>query len=194
MQPRKRPISSLYGEVYFFMDKKYTSKGTPKKVETVTELTDKVAKAKSIMLTGYQGIKHKQFEELRKLLKKTSAEFVVTKNRLLRRALGDKAKSFESLLEQPNAVLFAYEDEVAPLKELLKFFKAVGFGKTKGGLLGDTALSETDVTRLATLPSHEILLGTLVRQLNAPIQGLHYALSWNINRFVWGLNAVKEKK
>lgn len=176
------------------MDKKYTSKGTPKKIETVTELTDKVAKAKSIMLTGYQGIKHKQFEELRKLLKKTSAEFVVAKNRLLKRALGDKAKSLESLLEQPNAVLFAYEDEVAPLKELLKFFKAVGFGKTKGGLLGDTALSETDVTRLATLPSREILLGTLVGQLNAPIRGLHYALSWNINRLVWALNNIKISK
>ena len=176
------------------MNKKHTSKGTPKKVETVTELTDKVAKAKSIMLTEYQGIKHKQFEELRKLLKKTNAEFVVAKNRLLKRALGDKAKSLESLLEQPNAVLFAYEDEVAPLKELLKFFKAVGFGKTKGGLLGDTALSEAEVTRLASLPGRQQLLGQLVGQLNAPIQGLHWALSWNINKLVWALDAVKQNK
>jgi large subunit ribosomal protein L10 len=172
----------------------YTSKGTPKKAETVTDLTDKVAKAKSIILVEYQGIKHKQLEELRRNLKKSDAEFTVAKNRLLKRALGDKAKPIESLLKQPNASLFAYADEVAPLKVLVKFFKAVGFGKIKGGLLGNTVLTEADATRLSTLPAREVLLGTLVRQLNAPIQGLHYALSWNLNKLAWALNAVKNKK
>lgn len=177
-----------------YMDKTYTSKGTPKKAETVVALTEKVAKAKSIMLVEYQGIKHKQLEELRRNLKKSDAEFAIAKNRLLKRALGDKAKSIESLLEQPNASLFAYADEVAPLKVLVKFFKAVGFGKIKGGLLGDTALTEADALRLSTLPTREVLLGRLVCQLNAPIQGLHYALSWNLNKLAWALNAVKNKK
>jgi large subunit ribosomal protein L10 len=176
------------------MDKKHTSKGTPKKIETVTALTDKVARAKSIILTEYQGIKHKQFEELRRNLKKTNAEFVVAKNRLLKRALGDKSKSVETILEQPTASLFSYGDEVAPLKELTKFFKAVGFGKAKGGLLGDTVLTEEDVTRLSTLLPREMLLGKLVCQLNAPIQGLHHTLQWNLNKFVWALNSIKEKK
>jgi large subunit ribosomal protein L10 len=178
------------------MDKKTqrTVVGTPKKDKVVTELTDKAARATSIVLAEYQGIKHKQLEELRRILKKNNAEFVVAKNRLLKRALGDKAASMEALLEQPNAFLFSFGDEVAPLKELLKFFKALGLGKTKGGLLGNTALSESDVTKLATLPSKEVLLGKLVRQLNSPIQGLHYALQWNMNKLVWALSAVKEKK
>ncbi len=187
------------------MDKKHVSKGTPKKAETVTALTDKVARAKSIVLAEYQGVKHKQLEELRRKLKKTDAEFVVAKNRLLKRALhasqsaqgkpsADSIKAIEPLLEQPNASLFAYGDEVAPLKELIKFFKAVGFGKAKGGLLGTVTLSEEDVTRLATLPAREVLLGSLARQLNAPIQGIHSALQWNLNKLAWALNAVKEKK
>jgi large subunit ribosomal protein L10 len=176
------------------MENKHPSKGTPKKIETVTELSDKVARAKSIILTEYQGVKHKQLEELRRKLKATNAEFVVAKNRLLKRALGDKSKQVETFLEQPTASLFAYADEVAPLKELVKFFKTVGIGKTKGGLLGDSTLTEADVTRLATLPSREVLLGKLVGQLNAPIQGLHHALQWNINKLVWTLNSIKEKK
>lgn len=167
---------------------------TQKKIDTVTELTDKVGKATSIVLTEYQGLKHKQLEELRKMLRRVDAEFVVTKNRLLKRALGDAAVSIESLLEQPSATLFSYADEVAPLKELLKFFKATGFGKTKGGLLGTTVLTEKDITRLSTLAPRQQLLAQLAGQLNAPIQGLHYALSWNINRFVWALDAVKNAK
>lgn len=176
------------------MDKKHTVKGTPKKQNTVTELTEKVSKSKSIVLAHYQGIKHKQLEELRRALRPVKGEFVVAKNRLMKRALGDRAAAIESELEQPNAALFAYDDEVAPLKELLKFFKSVGFGSVKAGLLGNTALTEADVTKLAALPTKTVMLGTLVRQLNAPIQSLHYALQWNLNKLVWALNAVKEKK
>lgn len=172
----------------------YASKGTQKKIDTVSELTDKVAKAKSIVLADYSGLKHKQLEELRKALKKSNAEFAVTKNRLLARALGDKAKSIEGELKASTATLFAYADEVAPLKELMKFFKAAGMGKTKGGLLGETVLTEAEVVRLSTLPSRDMLLGRLVGQLNAPIQGFHYALNWNLNKLVWALNAVKNKK
>ncbi len=167
---------------------------TQKKIETVEKLTEKVAKAKSIMLTDYRGLKHKQLEELRKLLKKTESELVVTKNRLLLRALGDKAEKVSEQLSDTTAALFAYADEVAPLKELLKYFKTAGVGKAKGGLLGSQVLSDADMTRLASLPSREVLLGQLVGQMKAPIQGLHYALNWNLNKLVWALNAVKEKK
>jgi large subunit ribosomal protein L10 len=176
------------------MNKTYTSKGTPKKMETVKGLSDKVGKATSIIVTEYQGIKHKQFEELRRNLRKTDAEFVIAKNRLLKRALGDKGPSIEPFLEQPTASLISYADAVAPLQVLLKFFKAAGFGKVKGGLLGDRALTNDEVTRLASLPPRIVLLGKLVRQLNAPIQGLHYALQWNMNKIVWVLHAIKEKK
>lgn len=172
----------------------YTSRGTAKKLETVTALTDKVGHAKAIVVTDYRGLKHKQLEGVRKALKKLNSELVVAKNRLLLRALGDKKSSLEQILTDTTATLFAYADEVAPIKELLKFFKSTGFGRAKGGLLGATPLSESDVTKLATLPSRDMLLSQLVRQLNSPIQGLHYALQWNLNTLVWALNGVKEKK
>ena len=119
---------------------------------------------------------------------------MVAKNRLVLRALGDRGEGLKDSLTEQTAVLFSYKDEVAPLKEMLKFFKAAGMGKAKAGIMGTTVMTEKDVTRLATLPSKEVLLGKLVGQLNAPIQGLHYALSWNINKLVWALNAVKGKK
>lgn len=167
---------------------------TQRKIDAVNALTDKLGKAKVAVLADYRGLKHKQLEELRRNLKKTEGEFVIAKNRLIIRALGDRAESLKDKLTESTAVLFAYADEVAPLKEMLKFFKAAGIGKTKAGLMGTTVMTEADIAKFATLPSREILLGKLVRQLNAPIQGLHYALSWNINKLVWALNAVKNKK
>ena len=167
---------------------------TQRKIDAVTELTEKVGKATSIVLADYRGLKHKQLEELRRILKKSNAEFAVTKNRLFAKALGNKAQSIESQLKEATGALFAYADEVAPLKDLLKFFKTAGFGKTKGGLLGSNVLTDADVAKLAALPPRHMLLSKLVGQLNAPIQGFHYALNWNLNTLVWALNAVKEKK
>jgi len=167
---------------------------TQRKIDAVKELTDKVGRAKSIVLADYRGLKHKQLEELRRTLKKTDAEFSVTKNRLFAKALGDKAPSIEAYLRQSTAALFAYADEVAPLSILLKFFQTAGAGKAKGGLLGDKVLTHADVVTLSALPSRPVLLATVVRQFNAPIQGLHYALTWNLNKLVWALNAVKNKK
>lgn len=167
---------------------------TQKKIETVQDLTDKIAKAKAIIIADYRGLKHKQLEELRKVLKKSEGDFVVAKNRLILRALGDKAEPLKDILHETTAVLFANADEVAPLKELLKFFKAAGSGKTKAGLLGAQILTDADVTRLSKLPTRELLLGQLVGQLNAPIQGLHYALSWNINKLAYALIAIKKSK
>lgn len=167
---------------------------TQKKIDSVTNLTEKVNRAKVMVLADYRGLKHKQLEELRRTLKKTNGEFMIAKNRLVLRALGDRAESMREALNNETAVLFAYEDEVAPLKELLKFFKVAGMGKTKAGLMGSTFMTDADVTKLATLPSRDALLSKLVRQLNSPIQGLHYALQWNMNKLVWALDAIKGKK
>lgn len=167
---------------------------TDKKIQTVNELTEKISKSRSIIFADYTGIKHKQLETLRKTLKKSGAEFVVTKNKLLERSLGDTAKTVTQYLKENTGTLFNYDDEVAGLKEMLKFFKAVALGKTKGGLLGTTALSDTEVTRLSKLPGKQELLGQLAGQLKSPLFGLHRALQWNMNKLVWGLNAVKGKK
>ena len=167
---------------------------TQKKIEKVNELTEKVGRAKSIVFAEYKGIKHKQLEDLRKRLKQADSEIVVSKNRLLLRSLGDAGEHVKETLQYDTAAVFSYKDEISGVKELAKFFKEVNLGKTKGGLLEGKALSEKDVNYLATLPSREVLLTKLVGQMIAPIYGLHHSLSWNINKLVWGLNAIKEKK
>jgi large subunit ribosomal protein L10 len=167
---------------------------TQKKIDQVQELTDKVGKAKSIVIADYKGLKAKQLEELRKNLKKTDAELIVTKNTLMKRAMGDNAKELNEALTQETAAVFSYKDEVAGVKELFKFFKTANLGKAKGGFLAGKTLTAKEVETLSTLPSKEVLLSRLVGQLMAPVSGLHHALSWNINKLVWALNSVKEKK
>ena len=91
-------------------------------------------------------------------------------------------------------MLFAFEDEAGPVKELVNFLKTTNLGTIKAGLLGATNLSIDEVNRLAELPARPMLLSKLTGQLQTPLSGLHNALSWNLRQLVWTLDAVKSKK
>lgn len=172
------------------------SAGKQRKTDLVKDISEKLGKAKALVLTDYTGVTHKQLEELRKNLKKVEAELTIVKNRLFKIALKENHKTIDdTFLNGSTAALFAYQDEVAPLKELVKFFKTSNLtDKLKTGLLGEQVLTTDEINRFATLPTREILLSQLVRQLQAPIYGLHNALSWNLKKLVWTLNNIKNSK
>lgn len=168
---------------------------TTKKIETVKEIGEKIQRSSCVVLTNYQKLTHKQLEDLRKLLKKHEAEFLIAKNTLFLKAMKDfLGKEPELVLEGQTAILFAYGDEIAPIKELLKFAKTNAMPQLKAGFLKTTKLSVDDLNRLVKLPNKQTLIAQLVGQLNAPIQGLHRSLSWNIQKFVYALSAIQKTK
>ncbi len=168
---------------------------TQKKTDIVNALTNKLKDAKSIVFADYSKLTHKQLEELRKKLKTVEGQFVVAKNTFLKRALTTLNKTVEEAhITGATAALLAYADEIAPIKELIKFFKTASAGVVKGGFLGESKLTIADVEKLATLPTRHQLYSKLVGQLQAPIYGLHHSLSWNLRTLVWSLEAVKNKK
>lgn len=174
------------------------SAGNPQKQAVVSEIKDKLEKAKAFFLTDYKGLTHQQLEGLRKALKKVEAEYVIAKNTLLKLALklsGNQAmEELEKELNNPTATLFAYKDEIAAVKQLAAFIKTTQLPKVKLGFFGGKVATEADFMKLSTLPSREILLSTLVCRLNGPIQGLHYSLQWNLQKFVTVLGNIKNKK
>lgn len=171
------------------------SKSRQKKEAIVNELTDKVTKAKAMVFTNYQGMTHKQLEELKKALRKADAEVVVAKNTLLSRTkIGDLKTEVEQYLKGPTATLFAYSDIVSPLKELSKTIKNLKLPEIKFGILDGKAISANDVTTLANLPSREVLIAQVVGGIKSPLYGLHRALNWNIQKFVMTLGAIQKSK
>lgn len=171
------------------------SQNRKKKEVIVAEVSEKVAKSKAMVFTNYQGLTHRQLEEFKKEIRKSDAEFAATKNTLLKRALGNEAiAGNEDKFQQPTGTVFMYGDIVAPLKVLAKMMKDFEKPSIKFGLLEGKAITEADVKKLATLPSREVLIAQMLGMMNAPIQGLHRALSWNLQKFVMTLKAIEEQK
>ncbi|OGG27410.1 50S ribosomal protein L10, partial [Candidatus Gottesmanbacteria bacterium RIFCSPLOWO2_01_FULL_39_12b] len=75
------------------------SQNKQRKMEAVESLKVKLQKAKTFFLTDYRGLTHKQLETLRKSLKKVEAEYLVTKNRLLKLALDQIEVNVQSFKE-----------------------------------------------------------------------------------------------
>ena len=95
---------------------------------------------------------------------------------------------------KPTATLFIYNDIIEPLKHLTKTIKELKLPEIKFGILEGKVITDKQVVQLASLPPLPVLRAQLLGQMNAPVQGLHRALNWNLQQLVLTLNAIKEKK
>ena len=182
------------------MDNKKISQNREKKSKIIARLSDKLRDAKGLVFTNYQGLAHKQLEELKKKLKTMDADMVVAKNTLLKIAL-NKSESFstiqkdeENSLEQPTATLLLYKDPIAPLKELAKMIKELNLPAIKFGILDNQRITDKEILKLSTLPSRDTLIAQLMGIMKGPISGLHRSLNWNMQKFVLTLKAIESKK
>lgn len=154
-------------------------------IAIATSLKEKLSKAKSVILTDYRGLTHKQAEDLHRAVKSAGGEFIVAKNSLLKIAGGYQ-------LTGPTAALIAYEDELAPLKELAKTIKNLSLPKIKLGFIGGKEYSDTEIDRIAKLPAKEVLQAQLVNRLSSPLYGLAYSLNFNLQKLVSVLGQIKK--
>lgn len=168
------------------------SQNRVKKEGIVAKLLDKKAKAKALVFTNYQGLTHKQIEELKKGIKAADAEFVVAKNSLLHKAMPD-IKEIEGLVG-PTGTIFAYTDVVAPLKEVAKAIKQFTLPTIKFGILEGEVLTGDQVLKISSLPTRDVLIAQLVGGLKSPIFGFHRALNWNLQKLVMTLSEVQKKR
>lgn len=165
------------------------------KQEISRDLKERLAKAKSVVFTSFNGLTVKDNEALRNELVKEQSEYYATKKTLLERALKEAnlevgARDFDGQV----AITFGYADEVAPAKVLAKFIKdSDGKIKFLGGILENKFIDAKGVTELATLPSKEELYAKIVGSINAPVSGFVNVLAGNLRSLVQVLSAIQNK-
>lgn len=170
---------------------------TEKKIETVKDLADKLNRSKLTVFTDYRGLSTPDLVSLRNELADNSSEYQIAKNTLMTRALKEAGKNSlvsDQVLEGPTAVLFAYQDEVSPLKSVFKLIKAAGLPVIKSGVLGDQSIDATQVETLSKLPAKEVLIAKVVGGFASPLYSIVNVLQGNIRNLVYVLNAVKGVK
>jgi large subunit ribosomal protein L10 len=149
-----------------------------------------------IYLTDFSGLDVKSMTALRRSLKESGAEYVVVKNRLAKRALGetdlpDIAESFVG----PTGLVLGYGDVVSPAKVLSDFAKEHNQKPAfKLAVLENEILQPEQIDRIAKLPPREQLLAELAGAMQAPVAQLAWALEAKLQEMAGLLDALKTER
>ena len=167
---------------------------TEAKRETVAELRDELARHSTLIVSEYRGLTVKDLSEIRRGLRRQGVTYRVVKNRLLRIAAGDgAARGLDGLLTGPTAIAFG-DDAAQTARAVLDVTRPYRVLKITGGLLGDRQISAEAVTRLATLPSRDILLGRLAGAIQSPTATLAGLLGANIRNLGSALVQLRDQR
>ena len=155
----------------------------------VDNLTEELRLAKSVVLINFAGLTVKNQRELKKRLKEVGARMVVVKNSLLKRA-GEAAKIdkeilSDTVLEGQTALVLTEGDPIASLGVMGKFAKEFEVPKFKVGIVEGSFQDTIALTKLASLPGRDALLGQLLGTLMGPMYGLTGALNGNLQKLVY---------
>lgn len=160
----------------------------------VAEVSAQVAEAGAIVFAEYRGLTVAEMTELRRKAREAGVYLHVIKNTLVHRAVdGTPFACIQPQLVGP--LIFAIAaDPVAPAKVLVDFAKSAEKLVVKGGAMPGSLLDVEGVKALASMPSRDELLATLVGTLQAPIAKFVRTLNEVPGKFVRTLAAVRDAK
>ena len=164
------------------------------KKEVVAEVSERLKKAQTVILAEYRGLPVEDITVLRAKARASGVYLRVLKNTLARRAV--KGTPFEKLADHMVGPL-AYgisDDPVSAAKVLHAYAKSNDKLVIKGGAMPGQVMSAKEVGLLATIPSREQLLATLLGTMQAPIAKFVQTLNEVPGKFVRTLAAVRDSK
>ena len=165
------------------------------KQEVVTGLVDRLRRAPTLYVTDFTGLNVARITELRRRLRAAGVEYVVVKNTLARRALGEaRVAGLEQHLDGPTALVLAGADPVAAAKVLADFAKEHEKPKIRVGLVEGRTVAPEQVKLLAALPSKPELFAQLGGTLQAPLAGFVGALNGLLHMMVGALEALQTQR
>jgi large subunit ribosomal protein L10 len=162
----------------------------------VEDFRERLQDSPAIFLTDFSGLDVKSMTVLRDELRKSGAEYMVVKNRLVRLALQDlDLPDLSEWLTGPTGVIIGHSGPVDAAKAVADFAKTHDDRPVfKVGVLESSVLDASQIERLAKLPNKETLLAMLAGALQAPMAALAGALEAKLQEMSGLLEALREKK
>jgi large subunit ribosomal protein L10 len=165
------------------------------KVESVTELHEKFARAVSAVLADFRGLTVQEITDLRQQLRDASLALAVVKNTLARLAVQETP--FERLspyLKGPTSITLSYRDTVAPAKILSAYVKKQPKLAVRAGLFEGEIVPAEKIAEIADLPPRDVLLAQTLAAMQGPLTGLVWTLQGVLSTFIGTLQAIHDKK
>ncbi len=165
------------------------------KEKMAEEIASRINEHPNFVITSYMGSSTSDLESLRKNLKKSSSNYLVVKNSILK-VVFDKMKLSDevSKIDSGMGLSFSGQDILATCKALVLFAGTHDKFKIKGAIVDGQSITPEKVKALAILPSKGALLAQVFAGMKNPITGFVNTLSGVLRKFVYVVDAIKKSK
>ncbi len=141
-------------------------------------LREELARARSVFLSSFEGLRVAEDTELRRRIAQTGAKYKVVKNTLIERATqGTPAEPVAKKIRGTTSVAYTESDPVALAKVLTAYAKEKPALVFKAGVVEGRVVSLADLAVIASLPSLQELRGKVLYLINAPATRVVAALA-----------------
>jgi large subunit ribosomal protein L10 len=168
---------------------------TEAKKATVAELKEEFSAARATIVADYRGLTVSDTQAVRRALRGEGITYRIVKNRLARIAAQEVGQSeLSEMLEGPTALAMGSGDEVVLARTFLDAVRPYKTVVVRGAVLNGKRVDTDSVTRLATLPSRDILLAQLAGGIASPLSTMASLLAAPLRNLGYALSQVAEQK
>lgn len=161
----------------------------------IQEMSEHIAHSDAAYLINMCGMTVKESSELRRLFKKQNSVCKVVRNRLMKVAADrNNISGLEQYLKGPVAMVFVKGDLTSVAKILVDYSKKNKNLGLKGVILEKKVYPQDDISRLAILPSKEIMLKQLLGTIQSPVSRFLMVLSSVITSFISLIKTLEKEK
>ena len=147
-----------------------------------------------VVVAHYKGLSVAEMQDYRRRMRDSGGVVRVAKNRLARIALkGTPCEGISDLLSGMTVFAFS-EDPVTAAKVTDSFTRDNNKLVVLGGSMGGTTLDPSGVKAVASMPSREELIASIVACISAPASGIAAAVGAPASGIAGVLSAVEEMK
>ncbi len=140
------------------------------KEKDLTELTEKIKDAKSVVVTAYRGTTVKDMDAFRNTLRKEKVFSKVYKIPLVKKAMEANGIAGETVdYKEPVILSISNDDETVAARVIKALTKSIKTLSILEGVVAGKMLSREEITILADLPSKDQLRAQFMSVLNGPV-------------------------
>lgn len=149
-----------------------------KKEEIFNKLKKVVKDSPTIVFANFHGLNVLEASLLRKDLKQSNVNYLVTKKTLIKKVLKESGIQGEMPELEGELSLAFGDDQLEPARKVFAFQKKFEERiKILGGVFDGNFMSMPEMTEIASIPPKEVLYAQFVNLINSPIQSLVIGLS-----------------
>lgn len=161
----------------------------------VAEVNETAANALSLVIADARGVSVAKMDQLRKEARANNVRLQVVRNTLARRAVaGTSFECVSEVLKGPSIFGFSMEDPGACARLFKDFAKANDKFEVKALSVGGQLLPASQIDRLATLPTREQALASLMSVMLGPITKLARTFNEVPAKITRAVAAVRDQK